>query len=311
VLVALNFGCRAAYPDRPIRWILGFAPGGAPDVIARVVSQELSAQLGQPVVLDNRPGANGIIGADLVAKSAPDGYTLLVTSASFAFNPSVYRKLPFDPIKSFEPVTNLCSSQGLLLVVNASFPAQSVQQLIELAKKPGSRLAYGSSGRGNATHLAGALFNARTGLKLEHVPYKGGGPVTTALLANEVQVVFTNPATIINQVKAGRIRALAYNSARRAPFLPDVPTMNEAGVKGMEMDPGWYGVFAPAGTAAPVVSKLHAEVRRALGQPQVIERLAGLGVEPVGDSPREFRQFVIGAIKRAAELTRIAGIEPE
>jgi tripartite-type tricarboxylate transporter receptor subunit TctC len=291
--------------------VLGFAPGGAPDAVARVVSQQLTTQLGQSVVLDNRPGANGIIGADVVAKATPDGYTLLVTSASFAFNPSVYRKLPFDPVKSFAPVTNLCSSQGLLFVVNASFAAQSVQQLIEIAKKPGSRLAYGSSGTGNATHLAGALFNARTGTSLVHVPYKGGGPVTTALLANEVHVVFTNPATIIAQVKAGRVRALAYNSARRAPFLPDVPTMLEAGVKGMDMDPGWYGVFAPAATSAAVVTKIHAQIQTALAKPVVQERLAGLGVDPVGDAPAEFRQFVIGAIKRAAELTRLAGVEPE
>jgi tripartite-type tricarboxylate transporter receptor subunit TctC len=310
-MIALSFACFAAYPDKPVRWVLGFAPGGAPDAVARVLSQQLTLQLGQSVVLDNRPGANGIIGAEVVANATPDGYTLLITSASFAFNPAVYRKLPFDPVKSFAPVTNLCSSQGLLLVVNAGFAAQSVQQLIEIAKKPGSRLAYGSSGRGNATHLAGALFNARTGSSLVHVPYKGGGPVTTALLANEVHVVFTNPATIIAQVKAARVRALAYNSARRAPFLPDVPTMLEAGVKGMDMDPGWYGVFAPAQTPAVIVTTLHAQIRTALASPGVQERLAGLGVEPVGDTPAEFRQFVIGAIKRAADLTRLAGIEPE
>jgi tripartite-type tricarboxylate transporter receptor subunit TctC len=301
----------AAYPERPVRWVLGFAAAGAPDAVARVVSQQLAAQLGQPVVLDNRPGANGIIGADMVAKSAPDGYTLLVTSASFAFNPSVYRKLPFDPIKSFAPVTNLCSSQGMLLVVNAAFPAQSVQQLVELGKKPASRLAYGSSGTGNVTHLAGELFNTRTGTALVHVPYKGGGLVAGALLANEIQLAFTNPATIISQVKAGRVRALAYNSASRAPFLPDVPTLAEAGVSGMEMDPSWYGVFAPAHTPTFIVSKLHAEIRRALSNHTVRERLNGLGVEPAGNSPAEFSAFVQGAIARAAELTKLAGIQPE
>jgi tripartite-type tricarboxylate transporter receptor subunit TctC len=186
-----------------------------------------------------------------------------------------------------------------------------VQQLIELAKKPGAQLAYGSSGVGNATHLAAELFNARTGTKLVHVPYKGGGLVTNALLANEIQVVFTNPATIIAQVKAGRVRALAYNNATRAPYLPEVPTMTEAGVKGMEMDPGWYGVLAPAGTPAAVVSKLHADIRTALDNPGVRERLAALGVEPVGNPPAEFAQFLVRAIKRAAELTHVAGIEPE
>jgi tripartite-type tricarboxylate transporter receptor subunit TctC len=291
--------------------VLGFAIGGAPDNIARVVAQQLTNQVGQSVVLDNRPGANGIVGTEMVANSNPDGYTLLVTSASFAMNPSVYRKLPYDSIRGFAPVTNLASSPGMLLLVHASFPAQTVQQLIELAKKPGAQLAYGSSGVGNATHLAAELFNARTGTKLVHVPYKGGGLVTNALLANEIQVVFTNPATIIAQVKAGRVRALAYNNATRAPYLPEVPTMTEAGVKGMEMDPGWYGVLAPAGTPAAVVSKLHADIRTALDNLGVRERLAALGVEPVGNPPAEFAQFLVGAIKRAAELTRVAGIEPE
>lgn len=303
-MMLLTGAGHAAYPEKPIRWILGFAPGGAPDTVARVVSRQLTAQVGQSVVLDNRPGANGIIGADIVAKATPDGYTLLVTSGYFAFNPSVYRKLPFDPVKSFAPVTNLCSSQGLLVVVNAAFPAQSLRQLIDIAKKPGSRLAYGSSGTGNVTHLAGALFNARTGTKLAHVPYKGGGPVTTALLANEVHVVFTSPPTIISQVKGGRVRALAYNSAHRALFLPDVPTMIEAGVSGMEMDPSWYGVFAPAATPAAIVSKLQGEIRAVLSNPGVQERLAGLGVDSVGDTPAELL-FVLLDGEYDAELKQL------
>lgn len=310
-LLACNSAFAAEYPTKPIRWILGFAPAGAPDVIARVVSQQLTTRIGQPVVLDNRPGANGVLGADLVSKAAPDGYTMLVTSASFAVNPSVRRKLPFDPVKSFAPVTNLCSSAGMLILVNASYPPQTVQQLIEIAKQPGNRLSYGTSGVGNATHLAAALLQTRTGAQFTHVPYRSGGLVTNALLGNEIHFMFTNPATIISQVKAGRVRALAYNAPKRSPLLPDVPTMAEAGVSGMEMDPAWYGVFAPAATPAAMVSKMQREIRAALGSAPVQERLSGLGCEPVGQPPAEFRAFVQRAIERAAVLVRIAGIEPE
>ncbi len=310
-LLPVSIAIAAEYPTKPIRWILGFAPAGAPDAIARVVSQQLTAQIGQPVVLDNRPGANGILGADLVAKANPDGYTLLITSASFAVNPSVYRKLPFDPVRSFAPVTNLCSSAGMLILVNASYPAQTVQQLLEIGKQPGNRLAYGTSGVGNATHLAAALLQARTGVQFTHVPYRSGGLVTAALMGNEIQFMFTNPATIISQVKSGRVRALAYNAPKRSPLLPEVPTMVESGVAGMEMDPAWYGVLAPAATPAALVASHQQEIRAALKTPAVQERLAGLGCEPVGNPPAEFKVFVERAIKRAAVLVRVAGIEPE
>ncbi len=311
VILLSGLCCAQSAPNRPVRWVLGFAPGGAPDNIARAVAQQLTAEIGRPVVLDNRPGANGIIGADVVAKAAPDGHTLLVTSASFAVNASVYRNLPFDPIKSFAPVTNLCLSPGLLMVVNASFPAQSVQQLIDMAKQPGNRLAYGTSGIGNVTHLAAALFNARAGTNLAHVPYKGGGLATAALLSNEIQMMFTNPATILPQVKAGRVRVIAYNGPARAPFLPDVPTMVESGVSGMEIDPSWYGLFAPAATSAAIISRLHQEIRAALSNPGMRDRLAALGVDPDGRTPAEFKQFVERSIKRSAELVRLAGIAPQ
>jgi tripartite-type tricarboxylate transporter receptor subunit TctC len=229
----------ANYPARPIRWVLGFAPGGSPDSVARIITPQLTAQLGQSVVLDNRPGANGILAADIVAKSAPDGYTLLITSAAFSINPSIARKLPFDAVKSFAPVTNLASSEALLLTVAPTVTANTVQELITLAKRPGAKFAYGSSGVGNVTHLAAALFAARTGTDLIHVPYKGGGPVTVALISGEIQIAIANPGTLIGAVKAGRIRALAYNAPQRTPLLPNVPTMIEAGVKGMELDASW------------------------------------------------------------------------
>lgn len=301
----------ARYPDRPVRWVLGFAPAGAPDAVARIVSPPLSAQLGQSVVLDNRPGANGILGADLVARANPDGYTMLITSASFAINPSTQKKLPFDAIASFEPVTNLCSSEALLLAVSPSVPANTVKELIELAKRPGARFGYGTSGVGNVTHLAAALFAARTGTDLVHVPYKGGGPMTTALISGEVQLALSNPGTLIGAVKAGRIRALAYNGPKRSLLLPDVPTMIESGVTGMELDPSWYGVFAPAKTPAAVVARMHQEIRAALKVPAVRDRLAAISMQPVGSTPAEFKAFVAKAIRRYAELVKLAGIRPE
>ena len=310
-LLSVDHVQAADYPNKPIRWVLGFAPGGAPDNIARVVGKHLTAVMGQAVILDNRPGANGIIGSDLVAKATPDGYTMLVTSTAFALNAGAYRKLPFDPIKSFAPITNLCLSPGMLLVVNASFPARSVQALIEMAEKPGSKLLYGTSGVGNATHLAGALFNVRAGTNLTPVPYKGGGPMTTALLSNEIHVVFTNPATINSQLKAGRIRALAYIAAKRAPSLPDVPTMAEAGVSGTEMEASWHGLFAPAKTPPAVVARLEGEIRKALALPEVKERFVNLGLFTVGSTSSEFGSFVANSIKRLGEIARVAGIQPE
>ena len=309
----------ANYPTRPIRWVLGFAPGGSPDSVARIITPQLTAQLGQSVVLDNRPGANGILAADIVAKSNPDGYTLLITSAAFSINPSIARKLPFDSIKSFAPIINLASSEALLLTVAPTVAANTVQELIQLVKhnsaqnsaRSGAKFAYGSSGVGNVTHLASALFAARTGIDLVHVPYKGGGPVTVALISGEIQIAIANPGTLIGAVKAGRIRALAYNAPARTPLLPNVPTMIEAGVKGMELDASWYGVFAPVKTPAAIVTKLHAEIRKTLGAPAVRDGLTAIGMEPVGNTPAEFSQFVAASIRRYAELVKLAGLQPE
>jgi tripartite-type tricarboxylate transporter receptor subunit TctC len=296
------------YPSKPVRVVVAAQTGG-PDIVARVVAAELQAQMGQPFVVENQGGANGIVGATTVAKSAPDGYTVLVYSSGFVINPAVHKSLPYDTEKDFTPITNLVSNGGLFFAVTNNLPPKTMQEFIEYARK--NPVAYSTPGVGNTWHLAMELFNSMTGLKMTHVPYKGGGPATAALAAGEVQAGFASPAPLMPHYKSGRVRVLAFTSNHRHPAAPEVPTMAEAGVPQYRHDGGWFGMFAPAGTPMDIVNKLWREVQVAEKKPAVLERFKALGVEPVADSPADFRKFVQAEIKAYAEQARLAGVKPE
>jgi tripartite-type tricarboxylate transporter receptor subunit TctC len=299
-----------SYPTRPVRIVIPFG-AGAPDTLARIVGQQLSTQLGQPVVIDNRPGANGIIGNDAVAKAAPDGYTLLITSVSFAVNPSMGKKLPYDSQRDLIPISNIADQEAMFLIVNPNVPATSVKELIALSKKPDAKLSYASIGVGNTTHLAGALFVKRAGIDAVHVPYKSGGAAVTAVIGGEVQMMVVPATQSIEFIKSGKVRALAYTHPTRAALAPDVPTMAEAGVKDAEFSGGWFGMFAPAGTPEPIVARLSQEIQKALTDATVKSRFASLGLRPIGSSPQDFRRYVDSEIKNYADIVKLTGIKAE
>ena len=301
-------GAKQSWPLRPIRLIVPFPPGGATDANARIIAKEVESVLGQPLVIDNRGGANAIIGADLVAKAAPDGYTLMHISVAFAINPATHKKLPYDTTRDFTPITNPIVGQGSLLAVNPSLPAKSVVELIALAKK--QKLSFGSPGVGNVLHLIATGFSLRAGIEMLHVPYKGAGPALTALLGNEVQVMVVPPVIAIPHIKTGRVRPLGYSGAKRLTAIADVPTIAEAGLPGFKMDTGWHGWFAPARTPEPIVTQLHAAIVKAVNVPAVRDYLLAGGYDPTADPPAVFRKNFEEDLKRWGDLVRAAKIEP-
>jgi tripartite-type tricarboxylate transporter receptor subunit TctC len=297
------------YPSRPIHLIVPQSPGGSTDLVARPLARQLGEALGQTVLVENRPGAGSVIGTDAVAKAAPDGYTLLAVAASFTISPSLYKELPFDPIRNFEPITLLAMFPNVL-VVQPSLPVKSVQELIALARSKPGELNYGSSGVGTGTHLSMELFKHMTGIDLTHVAYKGGAPNVNALLAGEVQVSLATISTALPHIRAGRLRALAVTSPRRVAAVPDVPTVAESGVPGYDYS-SWIGLLAPAKTPRSVIAKLGAEAARAAHTPEITALLALEGAEPVGNSPDEFAAVIRTEIGKWQKLVAAAGIRPD
>jgi tripartite-type tricarboxylate transporter receptor subunit TctC len=310
LVVAATVACAQSWPTRPVRVIVPFA-AGAPDAIARILAPPLQAQLGQPVVVENRPGANGVPGTEAVARAEPDGHTVLLVSTSIAINPSLYRKLSFDTQKDLEPVASVVTGPGYILVVNPALPVRSVKELIALARTPGRQLTYGTPGFGNALHLATELFTSRAGISVAHAPYKGAGPAISDLMGGHIQMMFVTPPLSMPHIRAGKLRPIAFAGGKRWAALPDVPTMAEAGVEGVVLDGGWYGMFAPARTPAAVIERLSTEVRRVLAMPEVRERYAAMMLEVTGTGPADLRRDLAEGLRKYAELVKLAGIEPQ
>ena len=294
------------YPTKPIRLVVPFPPGGATDILARDVAQKLTEAWGQSVIVDNRPGAGGNIGSELVAKSAPDGYTLeMGTVGTHAINASLYAKMPYDHVKDFTPVI-LVAGVPNVLVVNPAVPANSVAELVAYAKANPGKLNFASSGNGTSIHLSGELFKVMAGVQITHIPYKGSAQALQDLLAGQVQLMFDNLPPSLPQIKAGKLRALAVTSATRAPALPDVPTLAESGLPGFEAS-SWFGILAPAGTPAPIVAKLNAEVANWLATPEAKEKLLKQGANPAGGTPQDFAKHIAAETAKWAKVVKDSG----
>ena len=299
-----------AYPTHSIRLVVPFPAGGTTDILARAAAQKLSESLGQAVVVDNRPGAAGNIGADLVAKSAPDGYTLLMgTVGTHAINPSLYAKMPYDHVKDFVPVVLVAGVPNVLAVYPA-FPVNSVAELIALAKSKPGTINFASSGSGTSIHMSGELFKSMAGVDMTHVPYKGSAPALTDLMGGQVQIMFDNLPSALPLIKAGKLRAIAVTSLKRAPALPDVPTISESGLPGFEAS-SWFGVLAPAGTPSPIVAKINADVNKWLQSPEAREQLLAQGANAAGGTPEQFTAHIRAETEKWAKVVKASGAKAD
>lgn len=297
---------QAAYPNRAVRFIVPLPPGGGADLVARTLAERLARSVGQQVIVDNRPGGGTVIGAELAARSAPDGYTLLLgTATTHAINASLVKKLPYDPVKDFSPVT-LVGILPLILVAHPSLPAGTLPQLIALARKRPGEIMFASTGNGSSIHLAGEMLNAVAKVSMVHVPYKGAAPALTDLLAGQVQFMFTTIPPALPHVRAGRLKALAVANAKRSALLPELPTTAEGGAPGVEAS-SWNGVLVPAGTPREIIARLHGEIVAVMEQTEVRNRLSTAGVEPVTTTPAEFAAFIEAETIRYAKVVRTSG----
>jgi len=297
------------FPVKPVRGVVSAAAGGGNDFVARVLAPHISEHIKQPFLIENRGGAGGVVGTDYVAKATPDGYTLLMCFVNFAIFPALYKKLPFDPVNDFAPITTLAGT-ALILVAHPSLPVRSIKQLVALAKARPDALNVASTGVGSVGQLASELFKASTGTRAVHVPYNGGAPAITSILTGETQLYFSTVPAALAQMKSGRLRALAVTSAKRIASAPELPTIAESGVPGYDVT-GWFGLLAPARTPAAVVAYLAAEVNRAIKVQDVRERLAAEGLEPLGSTPEEFAALIRREMEKWSRVARDAGIKAE
>ena len=297
------------YPSKTIRLVVPFAPGGGSDIVARLLSAKMTEALGQTVVVDNRAGASANLGAAIVAKAAPDGYTLLLGNANYTINPSLFKTLPFDPVKEFAPVA-LIANVTNVLAIHPSIPAKSVKELIAFAKAHPGQLNFASPGNGTSSHLAGELFRQVAKIDVVHIPYKGATPAITDLIAGQVSFTMASVLSVLPYAKQGRLRMLAVTTAKRSGALPDIPTIAEAGLPGFEVS-NWYGVLATGGTPRPIVDRLNAELNRIARVPDLAEKLAAQGADPATGTPDDFERFIQTELKKWAVVVRGAGINPE